>query len=69
MIGQRSLKGIAAAGVAIDDYRRHTFSSVVPEGDPGAGVKIDMQQLNDEEVLVSVGGGEAKLWRRSEVIS
>ncbi len=51
------------------DYRRHTFSYVVPSGDPGAGEKIDMRQLNDEEILVSVDGGEAKMWRRCEVIS
>ena len=51
------------------DYRRHTFSYVVPEGDPGAGQAIAMRQLNEEEILVSVDGGEAVLWRRCQVIS
>jgi len=51
------------------DYRRHTFSYVVPEGDPGAGQTIAMRQLNEEEILVSVDGGEAVLWRRCEVVS
>lgn len=51
------------------DYRRHTFSYVVPEGDPGAGQTVAMRQLNEEEILVSVDGGEAVLWRRCEVIS
>jgi hypothetical protein len=51
------------------DYRRHSFSYVVPEGDPGAGARIDMRQLNDEEILVSVDGAEPVLWRRCEVIS
>lgn len=61
---------ITPAGTATTgDYRRHTFTYVVPEGDPGAGQTIDMRQLNDEEILVSVDGGEAVLWRRCEVIS
>jgi hypothetical protein len=51
------------------DYRRHTFSYVVPAGEPGAGQTIDMRQLNEEEILVAVAGGEPKLWRRCEVIS
>ncbi|GAB4227872.1 MAG: hypothetical protein Tsb0032_34500 [Kiloniellaceae bacterium] len=51
------------------DYRRHTFSYVVPDGDPGAGQTIAMRQLNDEEILVSVDGSEPVLWRRCEVIS
>jgi hypothetical protein len=51
------------------DYRRHTFSYVVPPGDPGAGQAIAMRQLNEEEILVSIDGGEPVLWRRCEVIS
>lgn len=51
------------------DYRRHYFTYVVPAEDPGAGSTIDMQQLNDEEILVAVDGGEPVLWRRCEVIS
>ena len=61
---------VTPAGTATTgDYRRHFFSYVVPAGDPGAGSKIDMQQLNDEEILVAVDGGEPVLWRRCEVIS
>jgi len=51
------------------DYTRHAFSYVVPEGDPGAGETIVMRQLNDEEILVAVAGGDPVLWRRCEVIS
>jgi len=51
------------------DYTRHAFSYVVPSGDPGAGARIEMRLLNEEEVLVAVAGGEPKLWRRCEVIS
>jgi len=51
------------------DYTRHAFSYVVPSGDPGAGEKIDMRQLNDEEILVSVAGGEPEMWRRCQVVS
>jgi hypothetical protein len=61
---------ITPAGTATTgDYSRHAFSYVVPSGDPGAGAKIDMRLLNEEEVLVSVAGGDPKLWRRCEVIS
>ena len=61
---------VTPAGTATTgDYRRHYFTYVVPEGDPGAGQTIDMQQLNDEEILVSVDGGEPVMWRRCEVIS
>jgi hypothetical protein len=41
----------------------------VPSSDPGAGAKVDMRLLNEEEVLVSFAGGDPKLWRRCEVIS
>ena len=42
---------ITPAGTATTgDYRRHFFTCVVPAGDPGAGAKIDMQQLNHEEI-------------------
>ncbi|MEO3428115.1 hypothetical protein AAFN88_04610 [Pelagibius sp. CAU 1746] len=51
------------------DYRRHTFSYVVPPGDPGAGQAIAMRQLNEEEILVSTEGGEPVLWRRCQVVS
>lgn len=51
------------------DYTRHAFSYVVPAGDPGAGERIDMRQLNEQEIMVSVAGSEPVLWRRCEVIS
>ncbi|WP_193367056.1 hypothetical protein [Pelagibius marinus] len=61
---------ITPAGTAtIGDYRRHTFTYEVPEGDPGAGQIIDMRQLNEEEILVSVDGGEPVLWVRCQVVS
>ena len=51
------------------DYSRHAFAYIVPDGDPGAGEAIVMQLMNDDEVRVSVNGGEPKLWRRCELIS
>ena len=51
------------------DYSRHAFAYIVPDGDPGAGQAIVMQLMNEEEVRVSVNGGEAKIWRRCELIS
>ncbi len=61
---------ITPAGTAtIGDYRRHFFTYEVPEGDPGAGQIIDMRQLNEEQILVSVDGGEPVLWVRCQVVS
>lgn len=61
---------VTPAGTAtIGDYRRHTFTYEVPEGDPGAGQIIDMRQLNEEQILVSVDGGEPQLWVRCQVVS
>jgi hypothetical protein len=51
------------------DYSRHAFAYIVPDGDPGAGQAIVMQLMNEEEVRVSVNGGEPKIWRRCELIS
>ena len=51
------------------EYTRHTFTFVVPEGEPGTGETIAMQQLNEEEVQVSVNGGAPEVWRRCELIS
>ncbi len=45
------------------DYTRHSFSYVVPSGDPGAGGTIQMMLLNEETVRVHDGGGE-ETWHR-----
>ena len=51
------------------DYSRHAFSYIVPEGEPGTGETMAMQQLNEEEVQVSVNSGAPEIWRRCELIS
>jgi hypothetical protein len=45
------------------DYTRHSFSYVVPSGDPGAGGTIQMMLLNEETVRVHDSGGE-QTWHR-----
>ena len=45
------------------DYARHSFSYVVPSGDPGAGGTIRMMLLNEETVRVHDGSGE-ETWHR-----
>jgi hypothetical protein len=50
------------------DYDRHGFRYVVPPNEPGAGVKIEMVLLGDDELQLSrgaSGGGNApETWRR-----
>ena len=48
-------------------YTRHAFSYAVPVGDPGAGDKIEMQLLNEEEVRVVVNGGASAIWHRCDL--
>jgi len=56
--------GVEATG----DYTRHTFSYVVPEGAPDAGMPVDMRQLNEEEVLVAEGTADPEIWHRCKPI-
>ncbi len=61
-------KIVTPAGTATTgDYSRHAFSYVVPEGDPGAGDRIDMRLLSEEEVQVIVNGADPEVWRRCDL--
>lgn len=46
------------------DYRRHTFSYIIPDNDPGAGDTIDIRQLNDETMVLRRPDGTEETWTR-----
>ena len=45
------------------NYRRHSFSYVVPEGEPNSGQPIAMLLLNEETVAVEAGD-KTEVWVR-----
>ena len=46
------------------DYGRHSFSYVVPAGDPGAGTAIRMVLMGEEHVQVQEGAAPPVIWNR-----
>ena len=51
--------------VMTGEYDRHNFAYVVPKGEPGAGVKITMEQLDDDIMHMRQGdGSKPKEWNR-----
>jgi len=56
-------------------YSRHSFDYVVPDGDAKAGDFISADQIDDENIRVSVTpkseqtSGPPEIWRRCEVVS
>lgn len=53
------------------DYSRHSFTYVVPAKEPGAGAKIYMQLMGEEDLDVHTGSPVAKpvRWKRCETTS
>ena len=49
------------------DYRRHTFSYVVPDNDPGAGAEVYIRQLNDLTMVLRQPDGTEETWKRCEL--
>jgi hypothetical protein len=49
------------------DYRRHTFSYVVPDSDPGAGAEIFIRQLNDLTMVLRQPDGTEETWKRCDL--
>jgi hypothetical protein len=45
------------------DYRRHSFSYVLPEGEVGAGATVDMLLLNENTVQLQASGA-TEIWLR-----
>jgi hypothetical protein len=47
------------------EYDRHNFVYVVPKGEPGAGVKITLQQLDDDTMHMQRGNdSKPQEWNR-----
>lgn len=52
------------AGIATEgDYRRHSFSYVVPEGEAAAGEPVAMLLLNENTVQLEASG-QTEIWLR-----
>lgn len=45
-------------------YRRHTFEYVVPDGEPGAGGEVFLQQFSDTRMQATLNGGAPMEWTR-----
>lgn len=50
-------------------YGRHDFSYTIPSSEPGAGGKVEMRLINDENANVTYGSEPPKVWRRCKVTS
>ena len=60
---------VTPAGTATTgDYSRHSFAYVVPASDPGAGLRITMQLLNETTVRLTADQGP-EIWHRCDVTS
>lgn len=46
------------------DYGRHSFTYIVPAGDPGAGTQIRMMLMGEEHVQVQEGAAQPVVWNR-----
>lgn len=53
-----------AGSRAQGDYGRHSFTYVVPAGDPGAGTAIRMMLMGEEHVQVQEGAAQPVIWNR-----
>jgi len=51
------------------DYDRHGFRYVVPKTEKPAGAQVEMRQVDDETIRVTVGKGPTKIWRRCKTVS
>lgn len=58
------------------EYDRHSFSYLVPDGETGAGARIDMSLLNEETMRLTRGvppgstaEPEPEIWRRCRPVA
>jgi hypothetical protein len=55
------------------DYGRHSFSYVVPDGEPDSGRTINMMLVNEQTVHLRVSGGDVaappQVFKRCEQVS
>lgn len=56
-------------------YNRHHVDYEIPDGEPGAGSRVNADQLNDDEIRVIVPGGDpsasqaGEIWTKCQVTS
>lgn len=66
----RGSRVLAPSGIETDGlYSRHRYEFAMPEGGRDAGQVVVVQQLSDEEVLVSFGGGTPVSWSRCRAVT
>lgn len=66
----RGSRVLAPSGIETDGlYSRHRYEFVMPEGGRDAGQAVVVQQLSEEEVLVSFGGGASVSWTRCRPVT
>jgi hypothetical protein len=55
----------------VGDYGRHSFSYVVPEGEPDSGATVQMMLINEQTVQLRISGKDAPLqtFKRCEQVS
>jgi hypothetical protein len=55
------------------DYGRHSFSYVVPDGEPDSGHTVNMMLVNEQTVHLRISGGDAaaptQVFKRCEQVS
>ncbi len=55
----------------LGDYGRHSFSYVVPEGEPDSGATVEMMLVNEQTVQLKVSGNNSppQTFKRCEQVS
>lgn len=58
-------RGTWGRGLSISgEYLRYTYAFDMPSGEPEAGQRVEMRfRRADQNILVRIGSGEAKVWR------
>ena len=51
------------------DYDRHGFRYVVPAREKPAGARVEMRQIDEDSIYVTIGKGPTKIWRRCKTVS
>ena len=59
---------LSTGGDLIGDYNRHAFRYDAPDGDPDAGMPIDLMLDSDEQMTLS-RPGSTEIWHRCRLTS
>ncbi len=66
----RNYDDVAFNGTAVKaNVDRHHVDFVIPDGQPDAGASFDADQLNDEQIRVTIGTKAAVIWTPCKPIS